>query len=125
MRIKIIGVIALICVLSFGMYQTNVKVEASQEDSSIQYQQLSSPPMTIDESSLQYDALEYLKRKYSTSDWVKEKTNITSNVSNHIPIEMQGKLFPEEDILQAIENSPLELIMLLQSLNQVKNLIFR
>lgn len=47
----------------------------------------------------------YLNNTYSDYYWIKDNSNsaLTSDVSNHVPIEMQTPDFPECDILQAIQ----------------------
>lgn len=51
------------------------------------------------------DVSSYLKTNYSNYYWIRDDDNcaLTSDVSNAIPIEMQGTDFPEEEIEEAIK----------------------
>ena len=53
---------------------------------------------------------DYLNKNYSDYYWIRDDENcaLTSDVSNHIPIEMQSSYFPESDIDKAIIDADVE-----------------
>ncbi len=59
----------------------------------------------IDYSEAIDDILLYLNDNYSDYTWYQDKICSTKMISNEIPINVQGYLFPEDDVQQAIVNT--------------------